>query len=210
MAVTRKYKDELLVHGYLREYDSTFPQDVVAICFEWYHSGSFLFLCGDSLEINGAKDIVMYTGELYQYNSCYGSIIMPSISKYNINYEYELEILENNHEISIGIDDSECKHSDDVFSGQIDTKNYGYDSPRGTLYDWTTGQWAGQGVPYGESYNEGDRIKMCYNPYLSTLQFWKNGDDQGIIENISKDKDLSYRLCIYLGGSKGTKVQLLY
>ena len=209
MAVTRKYQDELLVHGYVREYDSSFPEDITAICFEWYHIASFFFLCGDGVEINEERDIVKHNGN-WRYNSCYGSVVMPSISKFYINYEYELEILQCTHEISIGIDDSECKYINDVFAGQADSKNYGYDSPRGTQYNWTTGIYAGYGLPYGESYNKGDVIKMCYNPYLSTLQFWKNGDSQGIIADIHKDEDLSYRLCIYLGSRQGTKVKLLY
>ena len=207
MAVTRRYKDELLVHGYVRENDSRYPVDIMNICLKWYHIESFLFSAGDCLEINEEKDIVTHKGG--QYNSCYGSIIMPSTSPINIKYEYELKILDDEHEISIGIDESKCEHINEDFSGQRSTKNYSYYSPNGTQYNWTTGEYAGHGLNYGESYSKDDVIKMCYNPYNSTLQFWKNGINQGIIESIHSDQNLSYRLCVYMGSVQGTSVKLV-
>ena len=105
---------------------------------------------------------------------------MPSISNINIDYEYTLKILQNCQEISIGIDDSKCKHINDDFSGKSSTKNYSYFSRDGKQYNWETGWCAG--IEYGDSFFKGDIIKMRYNPFKATLQFWKNNAYQGVIE----------------------------
>eukprot|EP01084_Bolivina_argentea_P203277 347211_1 len=204
---SRKHKNELLVHGYMRENNSKLPTDIIDLCFEIYHIESFLFLCGNRLEINEDKDILIHTGS--GYDSCYGSIIMPSTSKMDVEYEYVIKVLINFHEISVGIDDSICKHINGDFSGQKNTKNYAYYSPNGTQYSWKTGYYAGQGISYGESFSDEDTIRMLYNPHRSTLQFWKNDTDQGVIKNIYGDKNLNYRLCIYMGMLKGTSIKLI-
>ena len=52
------------------------------------------------------------------------------------------------------------------------------------------------GESYGDQYNQGDTIKLIYNPYKATLTFYKNGESQGVIKNIECGVKLSYRLCV--------------
>lgn len=211
---TKKHSDRLLVNGFIRinignHYHAAVPSDVLNLCFLWFHIESYLLCGGADLEINEDRNEVTHKCQYYNYNSCYGSLVMPSCDGPQIEYSFKLKVIKNAHEIAIGIDDSKCKHIDADFSGQRSTKNYAYYSADGTEYNWTTGNYANRGITYGNPYSTGDVIEMKYNPHEATLQFFQNGIDQGIIRNIVKDEDLSYRLCIYMGHTKGTVVHLL-
>ena len=199
---TRYTKDETLVHGYIREHQSYFPLDLVNACFIWYHPQICgIFLAGDGIKINDDENIITHEGT--ESNSCYGSIIMPSRSLINTDYECKIKIINNSSAISIGIDDSKCEHIEYNFTGQPGTKNYAYHSLRGYQYNCRVA------LEYGDPFDTGDTIKMCFNPYNSTLEFWKNEVYQGCIGNIYRNDNLSYRLCIYMGDTAGTKVKLL-
>lgn len=205
---TRYTKDEILVHGYIREHQSYFPLDLINACFIWYHPQICgIFSAGDGIKINYDENIVTHQGS--DDFSCYGSIIMPSRSLINTDYEYKMKILNNSSSISFGIDDSKCEYIDDNFTGQPNTKNYAYHSDDGRQYNCRKVHRVGGGLKFGEPFDTGDIIRMCFNPYDSTLEFWKNEKYQGCIADIYRNDNLSYRLCIYMGDTAGTKVQLL-
>ena len=213
MALTRRQNEELLVHGYLREQtkvaNTDVPEDIMNICVTWYHIKSYLFKAGTYCSISDDEMKVTYKNEkMTKSNSCYGSIIMPSISDRDIEYQYMIEItpLNANCMIAIGIDDAECVNLDSDFAGNEHTKNYAY-CEDGNLYTHETGtSW---GIDYGHDMKSGDIITLCYNPCKRTLRFDKNGKNQGIIEDIHSKEGLIYRLCSYMGCYGTTTMHLL-
>ena len=98
----------------------------------------------------------------------------------------------------------ECHHSNDDFAGNSVTVNYAY-YKKGSLFM----NGLSNAKAYGEGFGEGDVITMCYNPFKRILTFYKNDVNQGDIEDIESRKDLSYRLCIYLGWKGSVSLQLL-
>ena len=180
MATKRDY-DELLVYGYLRRESKRFkpiidiPEDIMNICVLWYHIQSYLFKAGKHCEINenGTKVTHKKKKGRYEPNSCYGSVVMPSINNVNIEYKYKIKIVkfDSNEHICVGVDDAKCINTDADFSGNQDTKNYAY-YKSGNLFDHTTGTFSGK--LYGDAFDKGDIIEMCYNPYKSTLLFILN------------------------------------
>ena len=128
-------------------------------------------------------------------NSCYGSVVMPSIIDNDIEYKFNLELIKKGTVIGIGIDNAECKWINENYSLQPSqdppTKFYSYISNTGDLYSWSDPS----GVAYGEIYGTGDVVTMIYNPYKSQLLFETNGKKQKIIENVYGRQGLSYRTC---------------
>ena len=116
MSVPRKYIDELLVYGYLREgrhIEINIPEDIMNICLQWYHIKSYLFKAGKSCIISEDGSKVTYSEKDtlgVSSNSCYGSVSMPSISKREIEYKYKIKFLQPHRQfyLAIGIDDAQC------------------------------------------------------------------------------------------------------
>ena len=213
MATNRKQRDELLVYGYVRTVRNLkrnhceIPKDITNICFRFYYVDAFFEKAGSKIKISEDEQIISCVG--FGSNSAYGNVIMPSISDQHIEYEYELKVLkeaQRSINISIGIDDAGFHNLNNDFSGQDLVENYGYYATYGSIYSKGT---AGCGQTYGEKFGTGDVIKMVYDPFKSTLRFYKNGTDQGLIENIASNKELSYRLCVCLGYGTVGSVQLL-
>lgn len=201
--VSRK---ELLVYGYVKEYaHSEIPDDVIKTCFDWYHTPEYFEQAGVSVTISDDKTTI--SSNEYQTSSAYGNTTIPSISDVDKAYEVELQVLKDHSSylcVSIGIDDARCINLGKDFCGCKSTENYGYYSVNGTLYGRRM-----DGEKYGESYKEGDVIRMVYNAFESTLQFYKNGEPQGLIENIASNENLDYRLCVCLGVDTFASVRLL-
>ena len=214
MSLTKKQLDELLVYGYIRrEFELDIPEDIMDLCVLWYHIASYFLVAGKHCTFNDDYTICEYNndGSLAgdQANSCYGSVLMASMSDIDFEYKYRVKILQFGSIIGIGIDDGNCKHIDanytlDKRGGEL--KHYSYLSNTG-LYKWGDNNKC---TRYGVEYRENDVITMIYNPYKHTLEFKKNGQSQGLIENIYGDEELSYRLCIYMGWNRGQqRVQLI-
>eukprot|EP01084_Bolivina_argentea_P244879 410141_1 len=204
-------RNELLVFGYVRIQTikckcDQIPADVMNLCFLWYHVNSYFIECGDSCHINKNRNIVKHIGPS-QRNSCYGSIVMPSISHVNIEYKFRIKILTAIDAICIGMDSADCAHINSDFAGQTETYNYAYFNMNGQQYNWNLGMTSAS--IYGEPYVEGNIITMCYNPFHATLRFKRNDVDQGIIKNIYANKNHKYRLAVYLGMFSGTELELL-
>ena len=210
-ATNREQISKLLVHGYIHQNKPCdIPTDIIKMCVKWYHVTAWFEKCGSKIHIDEGQSIATKTGQ-FVAASVYGNIIMPSTSNKNVEYEYRINILsepESGIAISIGIDDAKCLNLNTDFCGCYKTANYGYYGEYGTIYNRQT-DVSGKGDEYGESFGEGDVIKMIYNPFQCSLRFLKNGTDQGLIEHIQSDDDLNYRLCICLGSSKNGSVQLL-
>eukprot|EP01084_Bolivina_argentea_P255924 430656_1 len=88
--------EELLVYGYIRQncgysLQFKFPKDILETCLKWYHIDSYFIFVGDKCTLDNNKTIIHYKGEditnnsngerIKHANSCYHSIIMPSISE---------------------------------------------------------------------------------------------------------------------------------
>ncbi len=93
--------DELLVHGFVRLNTKhkihTDNMDIKKLCFLWYYVDSHLMKAGDKCELNENK--VTYFGDpiannanqligeqITHPNSCYGSIVMPSVCESDTQY----------------------------------------------------------------------------------------------------------------------------
>ena len=132
---------------------------------------------------------------------------MASISDIDIEYKYKIKIVEQGDCFAIGIDDAKCMNLNDDWVGNYWTRNYAYYGKEGTLFSQETGRL--QGVDYGEKYGTGDVITVCYNPCKSTLAFYKNDRNQGVIHNVDQHEDLSYRLCFLMAYDESSCMQLL-
>ena len=203
MSHSRLYWDGLLVYGYLREHkECDIPEDIMKTCTEWYHVNVFFECLGADMD-RIEDDIIK--GSSSGWVSAYGNVIMNSVTKTDIDYEYGVKILELAYGIMIGIEDSDCNHLNSFICEDDETSGYAY-YRTGSIFSReistsTTGQ------PYGDEYGKGDAIKVIYNPFRSTLRFYLNGKQQGLIENIDSKEGLCYRLCVSICG-KGS-VQLI-
>ena len=209
---TRLEQDELAVYGYVRQeatqIEMEIPEDIMNICLLWYHIKSFFFKAGNACKLDKDKTRVEYS-QSNRANCCYGSIVMPSISTKDIEYKFKLKIILGGRHIAVGLDDAECQHTDADFAGQETTKNYAYYGKKGTLFSHDTGVLLENGKVYGEAFDTGDFITMCYNPCKRTLAFYKNDVNQGVIEDVYGDDGLSYRLCLLMGYCNQTCVKFL-
>ena len=219
--LTKRQRNELLVHGYIRSetqnHALAIPQDILHLMFLWYHTDSFFMKAGDLCTINEAKNMVEYKnegktkidGSFAIINSCYGSLEMPSVSDRDIEYEFRLKIskLSDDMVIGIGIDNAECKWINKNFispsSREIVDYQYGYIS-KGKLYSYKE-----RGINYGQGYDQGDTIRMVYNPYKSILCFQTNDIKHKEIENVHSAEGFSYRLAIYMGYNGNQVIELL-
>ena len=214
MTSARRHLDELTVYGYVHDQDviKDFPNDIINLFLKWYHIECY-FLPLKGVELDNDRNVANKTGPNndgpYDCFTIYGSIIMPSKSKKDIDYKYKIKILDPGNywfHIAIGIDDAKCKNQHTDFCGNNETEHCGYYGGFGSIYNKIIPS-AGQGKKYGEEYGKDDVISICYNPYKQTLQFEKNGVDQGIIRDIATNKDLEYRISVLLPGT--ACVQLL-
>ena len=203
-------RKELLLYGFIKEYaPSEIPEDVIKTCFQWYHTFDLFKQAGFSITIS--DDGKTISSNAYQTSSAYGDTVIPSISDKNEEYEVELQVLRIKDTegficVSIGIDDARCLNLAKDFCGCKETENYGYYSVNGTVYGRRMDAY---GDEYGNSYTEGDVIRMVYNACESTLTFYKNGENQGVIENIVSNENLNYRICVCLGIDTSASVKLL-
>ena len=204
----KKESDDLLVYGFIRKEDIDIPTEIIALCFLWYHIELFIFKSSSHISLNEDKTLITQQqtekGER-ALNSCYGSIIMPSINNPLI-YEYTIKVSPTKNQVGIGIDDSECKCIDTYFIGSRDTFNYGLQCWNGHKSS-KEDMW---GVPYGNACDHAKEIivVMIYNAKDATLSFSVNGKDYGIAyDNVHKAKGLNYRLALYQNG--GSTIELL-
>ena len=113
--LTKKIRDELLVNGYVRTETKPHALDIaeaiIDLIFVWYHIYSFFMTAGDHCTINERKDAVEFKKRVNNFkgNSCYGSLVMASISDVDIEYVFKLKIKRSENIVGIGIDDARCK-----------------------------------------------------------------------------------------------------
>ena len=192
----KKLKDDLLVHGWIRENDMQFeldiPKEIMKLCLIWYHFGLYIIKGPTCMKTNRDDTIITLDHEFYA-GSCYGSISMPSTDNTMI-YEYTIKILAHKNGVAIGIDEAKCQWPTTWFIGNT-TKNYGWQC-------WNAKKVSFKdklGTASGQKINKECIIKMTYNAYKSALSYEFDGEDKGVIfTDIYKEKGLDYRLCLYL------------
>ena len=208
--MANRERDKNLVTGYARQYHQNVPQEIISLIFVWYHLELFIFKTGPRSRLNEDKTIITLDDNPDQsYDTCYGSISMPSIN--NMKYEYEIKVLRcgSTHHVGIGIDDARCKHTNSYFIGNGATKNYGFqcwNARKSCIGDFS-------GTKYGKVCiaNENNQIivRMIYDSNESTLAFIIDGEDYGIAySDIAKEEGFEYRLAIYSSGDGS--VELLH
>ena len=57
--------------------------------FLWYHIDSFFFKAGDLCTINKDKNLVESSKDGRRGLTCYGSIVMPSVSEQDVEYRLD-------------------------------------------------------------------------------------------------------------------------
>ena len=197
--LSKRDMSELLVYGYVRaeieQRSSDIPEDVINLFIEFYHENLFCFKVGDDCIVK-EENVVEFKSGGPCANSCYGSLVMPSISNVDITYRFEIKIIKMPGVIGVGIDDAECKCINQNYTIQSTmkaaTKHYCYICS-GALY--ACDQYV---QSLGSWYQERDVIAVIYNPYKRTLTFEKNGVIQPTIYNVYGDETLSYRPCVYM------------
>ena len=203
-----KYRDELLVHGYIREQKlKHIPIEIIELFLEWYHSPVFIeYFNSKCAEIlNDEKTLIRYSSNNFgDWNSCYASIIMPSFNN-NTKYEYTIKILSGT-QCALGMVDALFHQTGTFFYNDALNKSKYY-----ALYSWGGGKSHDESLSaaYGCPFNRDHPIivKVIYNAYNKTLSYNIKDKHQGIAFGTHKDEVLSYRLAIYL--KYGSKIELI-
>lgn len=203
---------ELLVHGFIKTFmgRKIIAMDVLSLCFEFYYSKPHFIGAGSKCTIDNDEGIVSYSYGGYRHckNSCFVSIPMSCKSDIDYVYKYKIKIisLSNDGELCFGICDQSIikEYFDNDWCGKKKFANYAYSSLFGCLLSNK-----GPVQSYGISFDEGDLIQICYNPFKGNLWFMVNNNKQPIIEHIQNNHGLIYCLAVYLGEKGNQKIQLL-
>ena len=207
--INREILDEYLVHGFIRNNHDQIPLDIMNLCLSWYHIKVSWEKCGRAGKLNDTK--MTFIKELFGIVTCYASVIMPSISKINIDYEFRVKIIGREDEdidLCIGIDDAKCENINQDAAGSSITKNYAYYC-EGQQFNYKTGANLRDGLPFGKKYGNNDIITICYNPFKSVLSFAKNDTEAVVIEDVYGDENTQYRLFVTMYAGTSASVQLL-
>ena len=203
----QKERDELLIHGFIRNEKIDIPVEIINLCLLWYHMALFVFKSADIVTLNEDKTVITQekkntSGEM---NTSYGSIIMPSMNNEMI-YEYKIKVSPTENQVGIGIDDAECECVDTYFIGSQKTYNYGLQCWNGEKSS-EKDRW---GTKYGDPCDGKKEtiVIMTFNAKDSSLSFVVNGKDYGIAyDDIYKQPGLDYRLALYQNG--GSTIEIL-
>ena len=161
----------------------------------WYYLEIYISTVGGRSKLNDDKTVITrHDDHSTNFDTCRGSIIMPSINN-DLIYEYTIKLLKVsvNDQVAIGIDDVGGINNG-CFIGAYNSNNYGYQC-------WNArkscrGDYAG--THYGQAETDGAIVTMIYNSYKATLSFIVDGRDYGIAyEKGRKGKEIDYRLAIY-------------
>ena len=206
----------LLVDGYIknnRKDLNTFPLDIIHLCWLFYYYDIYFVQPrgGECCLIDDDKKMAKYFGmKDNKHCSVLGSIEMSSISKKNITYSYKLKVRQctegSKQILCIGIVDAKLTNVNHPPMSNPHNKYYLYANGSGGLFSHQTGSTYDY---YGDSYGSNDFISFYYNPYKLTLEFKKNGISQGIIHDIYQQTGFKYRLCVYLGKSEPSVVEIV-
>ena len=229
--ISREKLDEYLVSGYIHEqiedelFEYEIPSDIIRLCHTWYHQRSHLILsssqqltCTDTDAVDDDYNILSMNEEATE--SCYGTIIMPSISLINIEYKYRIKVRYHNtsifDKINIQIGITEENDADKFKNALIQN-----DDPRNKCL---CGAYMSDGTEYKVYVNEvlyshgnHDIITVVYRPSEHRLWFFRNGllrrNDCYKCGHktpfILGRKDIKYRLCVYLPKEVSCSVQLI-
>ena len=218
MAQSWKKLNRQLVEGYLRIYASStkIPHDLIDLFFMFYYKKSCIIAAGSDCKISENGTHVTINGDYHRFaNSCFGSIEMPSISNIDFEYEYKIHVIKA-CKTCIGICDvsgiDQYKNRD--FAGCRDIANYTYFDQTGILFkhhDWSGNNWEYIADDVGESYSDGDIITMKYNPYRSTLAWFKNDAESPTLTetDIENSPDIVYCLGVFMGYRGKSEIKLL-
>ena len=204
----KKLEDELLVYGYLRQNQHRdIPSDIIRTCHKWYHIHIFFEQTSVHAAVNEQRDTVTLLKDVDYPVTAYANIIMPSVSKIDVEYEYEIKLSKQpNHGMGgvfIGIDEADCKrlngipyeHEKDLCSKDKWKIIFGTGNNRLVF---------GGGISNGAEFCDPGVIRMIYKPFHSSLRFYKNEEELWLIKNIDSKENLCYRLCVYLFGFDNT------
>ena len=79
--IDKKLKDDLLVHGWIRDENKemilNIPPEIMKLCLIWYHFGLYIIKGPTCMKTNRDDTIITLDHEFVP-GSCYGSISMPS------------------------------------------------------------------------------------------------------------------------------------
>ena len=181
-----------LVEGFIRNTSRTFSDDkvipslVVTICILFYHLVEFFSVCGKSMIIDDNMTILKVSvpnGKLERMTG-YGNIEITN--RYNCIYSWTLKLVKLDiFDTFIGIDASNKEHIDRNFTGNTTTNGHYAINARGSKFTMKTER---EVFSYGKKMNTGDIVKMEINTKNRTMQFWINGESQGIaFDNIVFD-----------------------
>ena len=202
--VEKNYKsrqdfEDLLVHGYTRnmqkEITNVIPQPITIVCLAYHGLMDYFSIPGKYTKISGNGLIVTRNENVSDSydNTSYGSKWIPS--NQDIIIKWTLRILCNESRgigIFIGIYNSDLSADKPFFT---DDKNIYYAWQNETRFYFSKNGYST--ISYGEMYGEDDVIVMELNLKLKTIEFYKNGESQGIaFKDIVKNDDTRYKLFI--------------
>ena len=205
-----KLKDELLVHGYIRQQQlREIPIEIIELCLKWYHNPLFIEIFNSSRAqiMNDDKTIIRYFNKDDNENlvsSCYASLVMPSIDNTTI-YEYTIKVFEES-EFGVGLVNASFNKTDTWF---YDGRHHGFDylvfCSWGDIYALNQDHcnW-----DYDFKFDHVPLIiKMIYDASIRAVSFVIKEKDYGEVYKLSNGEGCSYRLAIYL--KHGAMIELV-
>ena len=200
--------EELLVDGYIRNIQQMMtkiiPMSIITICYDYHGVMDYFSIAGKNVDIS--EDCLMATRKddtLDDYdNTSYGTKWMNSTEKMVI--KWTLRILFNEVYgvgIFIGITNNDSFANNAFYDdGKIENNIYYAYQNEQQLYSSHKDDGIEPGFyvkEYGDEYGKDDIIMMELNLKEATLQYYKNGEPQGIAcKNIIKDENIKYKLMV--------------
>ena len=197
---TRLTEDSLIVSGYIHRQETEIPAEIIELCLKWYHIALFFEFMEDSrveiMDDDKQPTIIKYKPG-YGYTSCYGSVIMPSMSN-NAIYQYNIKF-DKSYAIAIGICDAEF----------VDTATFFYNTLKNRRKYYCLCSWEGtvgsQEVTGWREYADGvggnigiNEVKLTYDAANATVSYTINNKDYGVAFNTSRSHKISYRMAIHV------------
>lgn len=194
--------EELLVFGYVRRLDGYLskivPKSITNVCYEFYAVKDYFEIAGKGIKIE--KDDSMITKqenakENYS-NTSYGTKLIDSSQ--NVIAEWTLKIVKNRIKglgICIGIaNNSNYQNKQSFHCGHKSVENNIYYIYHNERHAYQSGDISSK---YGKDYGTNDIIKLELNLKESKIEFYVNGESQGILsKDIKRNDETKYRLQI--------------
>lgn len=205
--------EDLLVSGYIRNAQNILiniiPKAICIICFDYHGFMDYFSKTGESATISD-DGLIVTRNELERdnyKNTCYGTKWINSNEDKIVTWK--LKILYNEVYgigIFVGIANNDSFINGPFF---VDTEKenntyYAYQNEQ-SFYSTSHHDTS----VYGQEYGQGDIITMQLNLKKASLEFYKNGESQGIAsKNIVKSADIRYKLIVSMFSS-GDSVQII-